>query len=147
LSRNEDELLKAAIHGEMKKLMIGGDPDDVLVAAKRVHADSKNLEFLEGQLDDLRAHGIASKAFKIGVPNDAGLPGGGNPAGSSGGGDLANGGFAGSPRDPFSIHPRIPMNIGNYDFLFTNPTLSVQLALALGLVILIYFFFSFGSMV
>lgn len=75
------------------------------------------------------------------MPNDAGLPGGGNPAGSSGGGDLANGGFAGSPRDPFSIHPRIPINIGNYDFLFTNPTLSVQLALALGLVILIFFFF------
>ncbi|KAG8044476.1 hypothetical protein GUJ93_ZPchr0495g2771 [Zizania palustris] len=93
---------QAAIREEMGRLMINRDPNDndVMAAAERIHGESNNIEFLRGQLFDLKTYGIRSEAFQIGVPNDAGLPGGGNPAGSSGGGnpagssggvDLANG--------------------------------------------------------
>jgi hypothetical protein len=97
---------QAAIHEELGKLMIGKDPDEVLAAAERVHADSKELEFLRGQFQDLLENGTASEAFKIGVPH-----------------------FSESPLDQFFIHPIIPLNIGNYYFSFTNSSLSMLLTL------------------
>jgi F-type H+-transporting ATPase subunit a len=42
-----------------------------------------------------------------------------------------------SPLDQFSIHPIMDLHIGNYDFLFTNPSLSMLLTL--GLVLLLVF--------
>nr|AEK66751.1 ATPase subunit 6 [Ferrocalamus rimosivaginus]AEX98091.1 ATPase subunit 6 [Ferrocalamus rimosivaginus] len=45
--------------------------------------------------------------------------------------------FSESPLDQFSIHPIIPLNIGNYYFSFTNPSLSMLLTL--GLVLLLLF--------
>jgi F-type H+-transporting ATPase subunit a len=48
--------------------------------------------------------------------------------------DLVN---AESPLDQFSIHPIIPLNIDNYYFSFTNPSLSMLLTL--GLVLLLLF--------
>jgi len=105
---------QAAIHEEMGRLMIGRDPDDVLAAAERVHGESNNIEFLRGQFQDLVEHGTASEAFKIGVPH-----------------------FLESPLDQFSIHPIIPLNIGNYYFSFTNS--SLFMLLTLGLVLLLVF--------
>jgi hypothetical protein len=88
---------QAGIREQMSELMrMDGEHPEVVAAAERVHGESDNIAFLRGQLEDLRAHGRESEAFKIGVPNDADLPGGGNPAGSSGGVDLANGNEAGS---------------------------------------------------
>lgn len=55
---------QAAIHEEIGRLMIGRDPDDVMAAAERVHGESNNLEFLQGQLlADFRNNGVAGEAF------------------------------------------------------------------------------------
>ncbi len=127
--------LHAAIHEEMEKLMIGKAPDQIQAAAERVHAHSNVLEFLQGQFQDLLSKGAESEAFKFAVPNL----------------DLVeNNGTASeafqvammdlnleSPLDQFSIHPIIPLNIGNYYFSFTNPSLSMLLTL--GLVLFLVF--------
>jgi hypothetical protein len=125
---------QAGIREQMSELMrMDGEHPEVVAAAERVHGESDNIAFLQGQLEDLRAHGRESEAFKYGVSNDADLPGGGNPAGSSGGVDLANGNEAGSsagvdlmnvddaagfaaesPLDQFGIHPILDLNIGEY---------------------------------
>nr|YP_010883780.1 ATP synthase F0 subunit 6 [Pandanus odorifer]WIW39625.1 ATP synthase F0 subunit 6 [Pandanus odorifer] len=47
-------------------------------------------------------------------------------------------GNGGSPLEQFSIHPLIPMKIGNFYFSFTNPSLSMLLTL--GLVLLLLYF-------
>jgi hypothetical protein len=59
--------LQAAIHEEMRRLMIGRDPHKVLAAAERVHGESNDPEFLEEQYQDLVQNGTASEAFQIGV--------------------------------------------------------------------------------
>ena len=105
---------QASIHEEMRKLMPGRDPADVLAATERVHGESNNIEFLRGQLQDLVAHGTSSEAFRIGVPN-----------------------LVESPLDQFAIHPIMDLHIGNYYFSFTNPSLSMLLTL--GLVLLLVF--------
>jgi hypothetical protein len=119
---------QGAIREVMDGLMIGRDPQDILVATERVHGESNDIEFLQGQLWDLVANGTASEAFKYGV------------------GDLANEdltenfdamNLAESPLDQFCIHPIIPLNIDNYYFSFTNPSLSMLLTL--GLVLLLLF--------
>nr|CAA77868.1 ATPase subunit 6 [Zea mays] len=146
---------QAGIREQMSELMrMDGEHPEVVAAAERVHGESDNIAFLQGLLEDLRAHGRESEAFKYGVPNDAPLPGGGNPAGSSGGVDLANGNEAGSsagvdlanvddaaaaesPLDQFGIHPILDLNIGEYYVSFTN--LSLFMLLTLGLVLLLVF--------
>jgi hypothetical protein len=55
---------QGAIHEEMQRLMIGRDPQEVMAAAERVHGESNNLEFLQGQLlADFRNNGVAGEAF------------------------------------------------------------------------------------
>jgi hypothetical protein len=110
---DEDELLRADIQEEMGRLMIGGNPDEVLAAAKRVHADSTNLAFLRTQLEDLVLNGTQSDAFRIGVQR-----------------------VAESPLDQFSIHPIMDLHMGNYYLLFPNPSLSMLIALGLFLILI-----------
>jgi hypothetical protein len=50
---------------EMQRLMIGRDPHEVLAAAERVHGESDNLSFLQGQLADFRNNGVAGEAFNF----------------------------------------------------------------------------------
>ena len=111
---------------------------------KREEGSGDNFDLLQGQLDDLREHGKKSEASKMGVPNDADLPGGGNPAGSSVGVDLMNVGEAadhasvsGCPQDQFEIHPMMDLNLGNFYFSFTN--LSLYMLITLGFVLLMIF--------
>nr|ULQ69480.1 ATPase subunit 6 [Guaduella oblonga] len=105
---------QGAIREETQRLMIGRDPQEVLAAAERIHGESNNIEFLQGLWADLRNNGTESEAFKVAMKN-----------------------FSESPLDQFSIHPIIPLNIGNYYFSFTNPSLSMLLTL--GLVLLLLF--------
>ena len=105
---------QAEIREALRNLMVGKDEDEILVASERIHADSLDLSFLREQLEDLVEKGTASEAFRIGVPH-----------------------FSESPLDQFGIHPIIPLNIGNYYFSFTNPSLSMLLTL--GLVLLLLF--------
>jgi hypothetical protein len=146
---------QAGIREQMSELMrMDGEHPEVVAVTECVHGESDNIAFLQGQLEDLRAHGRESEAFKIGVSNDVDLPGGGNPAGSSGGVDLANGNEAGSsagvdlmnvdgaagfaaesPLDQFGIHLILDLNIGKYFASFTN--ISLSMLLTLGLVLLL----------
>lgn len=105
---------QAEIREALRNLMVGKDEDEILVASERIHADSLDLSFLREQLEDLVEKGTASEAFRIGVPH-----------------------FSESPLDQFSIHPIIPLNIGNYYFSFTNS--SLFMLLTLGLVLLLLF--------
>lgn len=144
---------QGAIHQEMERLMIGRNPDDVLVAAERVHGESNDIEFLREQYQDLVTNGARSEAFQYGVgdlahsdltanftamnltespvpveagpANDAGLSGVGGPVIDSS-----------SPLDQFSIHPILDLHMGNYYFSFTNPSLSMLLTLGLVLCLL-----------
>jgi F-type H+-transporting ATPase subunit a len=69
---------------------------------------------------------FAGLPVEAGPANEAGIPGVGGPVI-----DLS------SPLDQFSIHPIMDLHIGNYDFSFTNPSLSMLLTL--GLVLLLVF--------
>nr|ULQ69359.1 ATPase subunit 6 [Flagellaria indica] len=110
--------LQSDIHEKLKQLMINRDPQDVLVAAEALHGESNNVSFLENILHDLTINGVESEAYRDAL-NLAGM-------------------VSSSPLEQFSIHPLIPLNIGNYYFSFTNPSLSMLLTL--GLVLLLIFF-------
>ncbi|KAF5194352.1 Atp synthase subunit a, partial [Thalictrum thalictroides] len=86
-----------------------GDPERALVAAEVLHGESNNIPFMEGILDDLSQGGVNSQAYRDAL-------------------DLA--GMVPSPLEQFEITPLIPMNIGDFYFSFTNPSLSMLLTLS-----------------
>nr|ANS54524.1 ATPase subunit 6 [Cynomorium coccineum] len=90
-------------------------PDDVLVAAEALHAESNDPDFLQYLKEDLTVNGTESEAFHDAI-NLAGL--------------------IHSPLEQFSILPLIPMNIGNLYFSFTNSSLFMLLTLSLVLLLL-----------
>ncbi|XP_057548657.1 ATP synthase subunit a-like [Amaranthus tricolor] len=103
------------IHEKLGELMVGRSPDDVLVAAEALHAESDNTAFLQYLLNDLSENGVQSEAY-----HDA----------------LHLAGLIPSPLEQFSILPLIPMKIGNLYFSFTNPSLFMLLTLSLVLLLL-----------
>ena len=88
-------------------------PRKVFEAAE---AGSDNTAFLQHILDDLSENGVQSSAFKEAM-NQIGL-------------------VAQSPLDQFEIVPLIPMNIGNFYFSFTNPSLFMLLTLSFFLLLI-----------
>nr|ABY55210.1 Atp6 [Bambusa oldhamii] len=105
--------LFAGIRGLVEQWMPEADSEDIDAVCETMHNDSPNREFVQALLNDLQQNGASSQAFQ-----DARA-------------------FLESPLDQFSIHPIIPLNIGNYYFSFTNPSLSMLLTL--GLVLLLLF--------
>nr|ULQ69415.1 ATP synthase F0 subunit 6 [Georgeantha hexandra] len=100
---------------KFQELMINKDPESVLVAAEALHGESNNVPFLEDTLHSLIQKGVESEAYTYAIQSVP-IP---------------------SPLEQFSIHPLIPLHIGNYYFSFTNPSLSMLLTL--GLVLLLLF--------
>jgi F-type H+-transporting ATPase subunit a len=107
--------LQSQIHEKLDELMINKGSEDVQVAAETLHAESNDIPFLESILDDLNINGVQGEAYAYAL-------------------DQAGQGF--SPLEQFAIHPWIPMNIGNFYFSFTNPSLSMLLTLGLVLLLL-----------
>jgi hypothetical protein len=97
--------LQATIHEEMRRLMIGRDPHEVLAAAERVHGESNDPEFMESQLADLVQNGTASEAFKIGVERS---PGGEAVPANPGEAVPANPGGEAVPANPGEAVPANP---------------------------------------
>lgn len=56
--------LQSEIHDKLGELMINKGPDDVLAAAEALHAESSDIGFLQHLLDDLKAGGIRSEAYR-----------------------------------------------------------------------------------
>uniref|UniRef100_A0A804NRY9 Uncharacterized protein n=1 Tax=Zea mays TaxID=4577 RepID=A0A804NRY9_MAIZE len=79
---------QAGIREQMSELMrMDGEHPEVVAAAKRVHGESDNITFLQGQLEDLRAHGRKVKLSSF---------------------------AAESPLDQFGIHPILDLNIAEW---------------------------------
>nr|ULQ69243.1 ATP synthase F0 subunit 6 [Ecdeiocolea monostachya] len=106
--------LQSEIHEKLKELMIHKDPESVLVAAEALHGESNNVPFLEDTLHSLIQNGVESEAYEYAI-RWVPIP---------------------SPLEQFSIHPLIPLHIGNYYFSFTNPSLSMLLTLGLVLLLI-----------
>ncbi|KAK2995391.1 hypothetical protein RJ640_029023 [Escallonia rubra] len=87
--------LQSDIREKLGELMINKDPQDVLVAAEALHAESDNIPFLQYLLNDLNNNGVAGEAYKDAL-------------------DLAKI-IVPSPLEQFEIIPLIPMNIGNFE--------------------------------
>lgn len=56
--------LQSEIHDKLGELMINKGPDDVLAAAEALHAESSDIGFLQHLLDDWKAGGIRSEAYR-----------------------------------------------------------------------------------
>nr|WOV66911.1 ATPase subunit 6 [Sarcandra glabra] len=106
--------LQSDIHAKLGELMINRSPEDVLVAAEALHGESNDIPFMEFLLNDLNINGVQGEAY-----TDA----------------LNLAGLVPSPLEQFSILPLIPMNIGNFSFSFTNPSLFMLLTLSLVLLL------------
>jgi len=139
---------QAAIREEMGRLMRDRNPQDILVAAERVHGESNDIGFLEGQWKDLVENGAESEAFKYGIAelanendnlaeNFAATHLADSPTAETPTPSIPNPGVeAESPLDQFGIHPILDLHMGNYYFSFTNPSLSMLLTLGLVLLLL-----------
>nr|ULQ69023.1 ATP synthase F0 subunit 6 [Carex gibba] len=82
-------------------------------AAERNHGGSKDIFFLEEQLNDLKRKGVESGAYQEALSITPGTD---------------------SPLDQFEIFPLLPMKMGDFFFSFTNS--SFFMLLTLGLVLL-----------
>nr|WPN89937.1 ATPase subunit 6 [Setaria italica] len=132
----------------MGRLMRDRNPQDILVAAERVHGESNDIGFLEGQWKDLVENGAESEAFKYGIAelanendnlaeNFAATHLADSPTAETPTPSIPNPGVeAESPLDQFGIHPILDLHMGNYYFSFTNPSLSMLLTLGLVLLLL-----------
>nr|QDA22845.1 ATP synthase subunit 6 [Monotropa hypopitys] len=108
--------LQSDIHEKLGELMINRSPEEVLAAAEALHGESDNIPFMEYLLNDLNISGVQGEAYKDAL-------------------DLAGLVPIPSPLEQFSILPLIPMNIGNFYFSFTNPSLFMLLTLSLVLLL------------
>ncbi|XP_019102209.1 PREDICTED: uncharacterized protein LOC109133472 [Camelina sativa] len=100
------------------------DPEKALIMAESSHGESDNIPFMESIVNDLTQNGVSGEAFQKAL----------NLVGQS----------AASPLDQFEIVPLVPMNIGNFYFSFTNPSLFMLLTLSLFL-LLIHFVTKMGG--
>ncbi|KAL7174756.1 hypothetical protein ACSBR1_043934 (mitochondrion) [Camellia fascicularis] len=55
--------LQSDIHEKLGELMINRSPEDVMVAAEALHAESENLPFLESLLKNLTINGVQGEAY------------------------------------------------------------------------------------
>lgn len=92
------------------------DPEKALVMAEALHLESDDIPFMQSIYDDLNQNGVSGEAFREAI----------NAVGQSGA----------SPLDQFEIVPLIPMNIGNFYFSFTNPSLFMLLTLGFFLLLI-----------
>ena len=92
------------------------DPQRALNLAEASHGESNNIPFLEYLLDDLTQNGVSGESFREALDQV--------------------GQAAASPLDQFEIVPLIPMNIGNFYFSFTNPSLFMLLTLSFFLLLI-----------
>lgn len=88
------------------------DTQKAVIMAEALHAESDNIPFLQSINDDLTQNGVSGEAFQEAL----------NLVGQVV--------VAPSPLDQFEIVPLIPMNIGNFFFSFTNPSLFMLLTLS-----------------
>jgi F-type H+-transporting ATPase subunit a len=109
--------LQADIHAKLAELMPNYSPQDVLVAAEALHAESDKIYFLEYLLEDLTNNGVSGSVFHDAIIELARI-------------------VAVSPLEQFTILPLIPIQIGNLYFSFTNSSLFMLLTLSLVLLLL-----------
>ncbi|KAL7174067.1 hypothetical protein ACSBR2_033341 [Camellia fascicularis] len=55
--------LQSDIHEKLGELMINRSPEDVMVAAEALHAESENISFLESLLNNLTINGVQGEAY------------------------------------------------------------------------------------
>lgn len=55
--------LQSDIHEKLGELMINRSPEDVMVAAEALHAESENIPFLESLLKNLTINGVQGEAY------------------------------------------------------------------------------------
>nr|YP_011027798.1 ATPase subunit 6 [Lepidium sativum]DBA44171.1 TPA_asm: ATPase subunit 6 [Lepidium sativum] len=106
--------LQCAIRENCEALM--QDPERALVMAEALHGESDNVAFMQSIVDDLIQNGVSGEAFQEGL----------NLMGQT----------ASSPLDQFEIVPLISINIGNFYFSFTNPSLFMLLTLSFFLLLI-----------
>ena len=115
--------LQSGIHEKLGELMINRSAEQVLAAAKALYGESDNIPFMEYLLNDLSISGVQGEAYKDAL---AALAGVSFPIPIP---------IPTSPLEQFSILPLIPMDIGNFAFSFTNPSLFMLLTLSLVLLL------------
>ena len=98
------------------KLMPNKSSEEIHVAAEILHGESADIPFMQSIVNDLTQNGINSESFQYAQDGLKNLT-------------------AASPLEQFAIFPLIPMNIGNFYFSFTNPSLFMLLTLSLVLLL------------
>nr|WOE91497.1 ATPase subunit 6 [Gastrodia elata] len=108
--------LQSDIHEKLGEFLIHKSAEDLIAAAEALHSESDNIPVSDFNLN-LNSVYVYSEAYKEAL-------------------DLA--GIVPSPLEQFAILPLIPIQIGDFSFSFTNP--SLFMLLTLGLVLLLLYF-------
>nr|WOH22564.1 ATPase subunit 6 [Gastrodia javanica] len=106
--------LQSDIHDQLGEFLIHKSAQDVLAAAEALHSESDNIPVSDCHLN-LNSVYVYSEAYQDAL-------------------DLA--GIVPSPLEQFAIIPLIPIQIGDFSFSFTNPSLFMLLTLGLVLLLL-----------